>query len=55
MDYNGKKYTGFIDCFKKSVKNEGNYKFLYNGFEATLIRAFPMNCIRFYGYDLAIK
>jgi len=44
------KYSGIIDCFRKSVKAEG-YRFLFQGWTATFVRAFPVNSITFLVYE----
>lgn len=48
MDGCGKeqKYTGIVDCFRKSYHNEGT-GFLTRGLGSTLLRAFPMNAVCF--------
>lgn len=40
------KYTGALDCFRKSVQNEG-YGCLFRGLNSTIIRAFPTNAATF--------
>ncbi|XP_029053401.1 mitochondrial basic amino acids transporter-like isoform X1 [Osmia bicornis bicornis] len=42
----GHRYTGMIDCLKKSVKTEG-YGCLYRGLSSTILRAFPTNAVTF--------
>ncbi|KRX11212.1 Mitochondrial carrier domain [Pseudocohnilembus persalinus] len=55
MDYEGRKYTGMINCFAKSLKQEKNISFLFKGYKETIIRAIPVNAILFLGYETAIK
>ncbi|KAF7996324.1 hypothetical protein HCN44_001956 [Aphidius gifuensis] len=40
------KYNGAIDCFKKSIKQEG-FICLFRGLNSTIIRAFPTNAATF--------
>ncbi|OXU26940.1 hypothetical protein TSAR_013830, partial [Trichomalopsis sarcophagae] len=40
------KYNGALDCFRKSVRNEG-YGCLFRGLNSTIIRAFPTNAATF--------
>jgi Mitochondrial carrier protein. len=40
------KYTGFMDCLKKSVASEG-YGVLTRGLNSTILRAFPTNAATF--------
>ncbi|KAJ9582804.1 hypothetical protein L9F63_022845 [Diploptera punctata] len=40
------KYTGFMDCLKKSVQSEG-YGVLSRGLNSTILRAFPTNAATF--------
>lgn len=54
-DFKSQKYRNFYDCYKQNIKLEGGHKFIFNGFTATMLRAFPMNMIRFYGYELCMK
>eukprot|EP01127_Copromyxa_protea_P000144 TRINITY_DN1013_c0_g1_i3.p1 TRINITY_DN1013_c0_g1~~TRINITY_DN1013_c0_g1_i3.p1 ORF type:complete len:103 (-),score=11.48 TRINITY_DN1013_c0_g1_i3:31-339(-) len=37
-------YTGMIDCWRTSIRNEG-YSWLYRGWRATIIRGFPVGAI----------
>ncbi|XP_015433086.1 PREDICTED: mitochondrial basic amino acids transporter-like [Dufourea novaeangliae] len=43
---NGDRYTGMIDCFRRSVRTEG-YSCLYKGLSSTILRAFPTNAVTF--------
>lgn len=47
-------YTGIIDCFKKVYRAEGPKAFS-NGLTATLLRAFPLNAITFFVYELTMR
>lgn len=40
------KYTGAMDCLRKSIQTEG-YSFLARGLTSTILRAFPMNAACF--------
>lgn len=40
------RYSGALDCLKKSVRAEG-YTCLYRGLNSTILRAFPMNAATF--------
>lgn len=40
------RYSGAIDCLKKSMRNEG-YKWLFRGLSSTILRAFPTNAATF--------
>ena len=40
------RYSGAIDCFRKSVQSEG-YNCLFRGLNSTIIRAFPTNAATF--------
>ncbi|XP_067938608.1 mitochondrial basic amino acids transporter-like [Watersipora subatra] len=40
------KYTGYVDCVRKSITSEG-YKVLSKGLTPTLLRAFPTNAATF--------
>lgn len=44
------KYTGIKDCFVKTYK-EGGVKLFWRGVEMCVIRAFPVNAVRFYVYE----
>ncbi|CAG8586536.1 12126_t:CDS:10 [Ambispora leptoticha] len=47
-------YTGIIDCAIKSYKAEGS-KFIFKGIVPTLLRAWPVNAVTFYVYEIMIK
>ncbi|KAL0104139.1 hypothetical protein PUN28_017091 [Cardiocondyla obscurior] len=40
------RYSGALDCFRKSVRAEG-YRCLYRGLNSTILRAFPTNAATF--------
>lgn len=40
------RYSGALDCFRKSVRAEG-YSFLFRGLNSTILRAFPTNAATF--------
>lgn len=42
----GGRYSGALDCLRKSVKTEG-YTCLYRGLNSTILRAFPTNAATF--------
>jgi solute carrier family 25 (mitochondrial carnitine/acylcarnitine transporter), member 20/29 len=48
------KYTGAIDCLKKSYQAEGA-SFLTRGLNSTLLRAFPMNSVCFLVVSYVMK
>lgn len=48
------KYTGAMDCLRKSVAAEG-WTFLTRGLNSTLIRAFPMNAVCFFVVTYTLK
>lgn len=48
------KYTGYKDCVKKSLAEEG-WSFLYRGLTPTLLRAFPTNAATFTVVTLALR
>lgn len=43
---NGDRYTGALDCLRKSLRAEG-YSCLYRGLNSTILRAFPTNAATF--------
>ncbi|KAF6021929.1 SLC25A29 [Bugula neritina] len=48
--YTGKlvyKYTGYLDCIRKSISADG-YKVFGKGLNAALLRAFPTNAATFF-------
>jgi len=47
------KYSGIIDCTKKSYHQEG-WKFFFKGLGPTLARAFIVNGTTFVGYELSL-
>lgn len=48
------KYSGSIDCFKKTVEVEG-FRFLVRGLAPTLLRAFPVNAAIFTVFTWTIR
>lgn len=48
------KYSGAIDCMKKSYRSEG-LAFFTRGLNSTLIRAFPMNAVCFLVVSYVMK
>lgn len=46
-------YSGIFDCFKKSVQAEG-WQCLTRGLGVTLTRAFPVNAVTFFVYELVL-
>lgn len=48
------KYNGMIDCFQKSVKNDG-YRVLLRGLSPTLLRTFIVSGANFLVYELVSK
>ncbi|KAK1434110.1 hypothetical protein QVD17_11028 [Tagetes erecta] len=48
------KYTGIIDCFKKSVANDG-YGVLFRGLGTAVSRAFVVNGAIFTAYETALR
>ena len=53
VDYSGK-YSGFMDCLKKSYNEEGTALFR-RGFIPTILRGFPMNAAIFSIYMSSIR
>ncbi|PKA63471.1 Mitochondrial arginine transporter BAC2 [Apostasia shenzhenica] len=51
---NPPRYNGIIDCFKKSVREEG-YSVLWRGLGAAVTRAFVVNGAIFSAYELALR
>lgn len=47
-------YTSVLDCFKKTMKNEG-FKAFYKGYLVNIIRVAPAQGIFFLLYELTIK
>ena len=47
-------YTGIIDCAVKSYHAEGIFVF-FRGMMPTLVRAWPVNAVTFYVYELMIN
>lgn len=47
-------YKNTVDCFKKSVKNEG-YGCLLKGLTPCLLRAFPVNAAVMCGFELTMR
>ena len=41
-----RKYSGSLDCFRKSIRNDG-VSCLYRGLGPTILRAFPVNAVTF--------
>lgn len=48
------KYTGIVDCFHKSVKQEG-YSVLWRGLGTALARAFVVNGAIFSAYEISLR
>ncbi|GMY34200.1 mitochondrial arginine transporter BAC2-like [Fagus crenata] len=48
------KYTGIVDCFRRSVKEEG-YHVLWRGLGTAVARAFVVNGAIFTSYELALR
>lgn len=48
------RYNGIIDCFRKSVKEEG-YSVLWRGLGTAITRAFVVNGAIFSAYELALR
>lgn len=48
------KYTGIVDCFKKSVREEG-FPVLWRGLGTAVARAFLVNGAIFSAYELALR
>lgn len=47
------KYTGLLDCIRKSYSSSG-WRVFYRGIETTMLRAFPVNCVLFFVYSTCI-
>ena len=45
-----KKYTGIINCFYKTIRNDG-FRALWRGYLPTMIRAIPVNGSIFLVYN----
>lgn len=48
------KYKGMVDCFSKSIKNDG-YRVLFRGLSPTLLRTFIVSGANFVVYELVSK
>ncbi|KAK7381642.1 hypothetical protein VNO80_00188 [Phaseolus coccineus] len=48
------KYKGIVDCFKKSVKEEG-YSVLWRGLGTAITRAFLVNGVIFSAYEITLR
>ncbi|GLT62188.1 hypothetical protein SLA2020_348440 [Shorea laevis] len=48
------KYTGIVDCFRKSVSEDG-YSVLYRGLGTAVARAFVVNGAIFAAYEIALR
>ncbi|GAA0175446.1 transporter [Lithospermum erythrorhizon] len=48
------RYNGIVDCFRRSVKEEG-YSVLWRGLGTAVIRAFIVNGAVFTGYETALR
>ncbi|GAB4842181.1 Mitochondrial arginine transporter bac2 [Ancistrocladus abbreviatus] len=48
------KYTGIIDCFRKSIKHDG-YAVLWRGLGTAVVRAFVVNGAIFSAYELSLR
>ncbi|CAI9114119.1 OLC1v1014769C1 [Oldenlandia corymbosa var. corymbosa] len=51
---NSAKYTGIVDCFRQSVKEEG-YRVLWRGLGTAVARAFVVNGAIFTAYETALR
>ncbi|KAM7255725.1 hypothetical protein ACFE04_008623 [Oxalis oulophora] len=49
-----KRYNGIVDCFRKSVKQEG-YNVLWRGLGTAVARAFVVNGAIFSAYEIALR
>lgn len=49
-----KKYSGFMDCWRKSVQKAG-WTVLFRGMTITMARAFPVNAVTFLIYNQLMK
>jgi solute carrier family 25 carnitine/acylcarnitine transporter 20/29 len=47
-------YKGVIDCTVKSCKQEG-YGVLFRGLNSAIVRAFPVNAVTFFTYEMILK
>lgn len=47
-------YKGVIDCARKSVRQEG-YSVLFRGLNSAIVRAFPVNAVTFFTYEMILK
>lgn len=47
-------YSGIVDCFTRSFREEG-IKVFFKGLTPALMRSFPVNATIFYVYELAAK
>ena len=54
LQLDGNKYTGIVDCARKSVKADGIGVF-YRGFYTALLRAVPLHAGVFMGYELFMR
>lgn len=50
----GLKYSGIVDCFRKSVKNDG-YNVLWRGLRTAVARAFVVNGSVFAAYEISLR
>jgi solute carrier family 25 carnitine/acylcarnitine transporter 20/29 len=48
------RYRGVWDCTVKSCKSEG-YRVLFRGLNAAIVRAFPVNAVTFFTYEMILK
>ena len=53
-DFPPAKYEGIVDCFRKSVREEG-YRVLWRGLGTAVTRAFVVNGAIFSAYELALR
>lgn len=47
-------YKGVIDCTVKSCRREG-YGVLFRGLNSAIVRAFPVNAVTFFTYEMILK
>ncbi|OUZ99939.1 Mitochondrial carrier protein [Macleaya cordata] len=54
LDLSPPKYLGIVDCFRKSVQEEG-YRVLWRGLGAAITRAFLVNGTIFAAYEITLR
>ncbi|KAM8939788.1 solute carrier family 25 member 45 [Pelodytes ibericus] len=50
----GVKYQGLLDCFAKSIRQEG-IRVLFKGITINSLRAFPVNAVTFLSYEILLQ